>query len=673
MLDYQNELINTVNACDFKFNYIVDMAECTTKSNDLADIPKCTSCRKTLQQPIRLQCFHSYCEQCLGNNKKDEKDSKSGWKCLKCGTFTEINVAKEDLLLKKLILLEENKEKVKKQDPICEFCEGEKNGLLFCTECRMSICSKCKCYHEKAPALKQHSIVKIYNINETNETMINELHYCSKHDQQILETFCKTCDEVICKSCLKYHNEHSMQTCEASLSEKVIVMDDCSKNINAKLDAADMEIDGINKEIEKIRETYTKWRIESDSKFEMLINRLKATKAILEEHVNEEESRNIKRLMEMRSKIQNQAERFRAVSMRAVLVKTKTKQQSQLMELQSGLLELAKRLSMEEIQTENFQVTSPYIENNVYEYSDEEIFKILRPVQFKNVKKYMDHSGIQIRKHGNVHMCDDLNQYFIHHLEKGTAIKLPTYTCRVNMIDELLSMGLPSSNIIQQYNTAGVCVHQYNNAHNTGVIKQAHNGYIIAGGDEGLYTTNFTDWSLLQQGKFSDIAIHGNRFTALEYAQGQIVSFQLCYNNNKCIYEWQLKSSFNIAKDHKGNIDSISTLAVTNGENSVIVCDRNTLLVYSNTGQYVKSISLLLGSYRLTGIDSKDNVLLGDWSTGNIYCINNIQEFNPTTMQQYLVFENIQYIRYTVIDCDSNLWVLKGYLNCVLTKYVPLK
>jgi uncharacterized Zn finger protein len=144
-------------------------------------------------------------------------------------------------------------------------------------------------------------------------------------------------------------------------------------------------------------------------KLEMLISKLKATKATIDETVNDEESRNIERLKEFKTRIQNQAERLRMASRLSKLTKEKTRNTSQLMQLQSGLFEQAKDLSSSTNFVEEFQQTTPYIKEELYEYTDEELKKIMRPLTYESTNKMVHECGLVFKQ--LEFMCEDSNLY----------------------------------------------------------------------------------------------------------------------------------------------------------------------------------------------------------------------------------------------------------------------
>jgi hypothetical protein len=240
----------------------------------------------------------------------------------------------------------------------------------------MLILEKCKRVHKKASVSKHHVIGNITENTDVKEDVIDEVIFCSKHDEHIVETFCETCNEMLCEMCLKDHYQHVLIAIEQSLSKLVVDMDECVKDISTKLATTDRQVEAINEEILNLQETYAKWRIDSDTQLEMLINRLKATKALLDKEVNDEESKNLERLKEIKTKIQNQGERFKIVSFIVHLTKTHTRHLSQMKELQSGLLKQVRALKKLEIHVENLEITTPYIDEKLNDYTDDEMLQL---------------------------------------------------------------------------------------------------------------------------------------------------------------------------------------------------------------------------------------------------------------------------------------------------------
>jgi hypothetical protein len=172
-----------------------------------------------------------------------------------------------------------------------------------------------------------------------------------------------------------------------------------------------------------------------------------------------------------------------------------------LTELESGVYDQAKEISTNSIYIEKFCLTTPCISEAMYEYTEDELRQFIRPIKYENTNKIID-------------QFVDLNQYLKQEFEETMTTEISHIWCnRISTIDQSIFIGIVDDSTILQYNTSGECVAKYNNTHETIVVKQACNGDIITGGNDGLYDTdtNFNQWTLLQQGKYSDIAIHGNK------------------------------------------------------------------------------------------------------------------------------------------------------------------
>jgi chromosome segregation ATPase len=270
-------------------------------------------------------------------------------------------------------------------------------------------------------------------------------------------------------------------------------MNGYTSNLKNKLEIAVTQVETIEEEIEKIREMYAKWRNESGMKLEILINRLRATKAAMDEEVNEEESMNLEKLKKIKTSIQNQLERWRIVTNLADATRARTRHQSQLMELKSGLYQQAEELSAQGIYVESYSLTTPYISEETYEYTEDEQRQLIRPVTYENTHKVID-------------QFVDLEQYLKNNFEHTLTVEISNEWCnRINILGQLINIGV--DNTIQLYNTAGACVNSYNNVHETIIVKQANNGDVIAAGFDGLYVTkkDFSQWTLLREGMYSDI------------------------------------------------------------------------------------------------------------------------------------------------------------------------
>ncbi|CAC5420300.1 unnamed protein product [Mytilus coruscus] len=86
----------------------------------------------------------------------------------------------------------------------CEFCDTKKEVKWKCLDCGKIICNECKDkIHKKIRRGKYHEIVEIKEDKQLNfpETdLVNTK--CQDHSEQLYSHFCKTCENLVCPSCI---------------------------------------------------------------------------------------------------------------------------------------------------------------------------------------------------------------------------------------------------------------------------------------------------------------------------------------------------------------------------------------------------------------------------------------------------------------------------------------
>lgn len=91
---------------------------------------------------------------------------------------------------------------------LCQFCEIESRIKWKCLECDKMICQRCReKIHPMFPSANFHTILDIKDISKHSV----ELN-CQVHDEQICYKFCKSCDKLVCPSCVssKTHKKHEL-------------------------------------------------------------------------------------------------------------------------------------------------------------------------------------------------------------------------------------------------------------------------------------------------------------------------------------------------------------------------------------------------------------------------------------------------------------------------------
>ena len=64
---------------------------------------KCPVCQEIVRQPKTLECYHTFCEGCVGQLDKIMHKEKEGVKCPVCRAFTDQNQIKTNVLITEML------------------------------------------------------------------------------------------------------------------------------------------------------------------------------------------------------------------------------------------------------------------------------------------------------------------------------------------------------------------------------------------------------------------------------------------------------------------------------------------------------------------------------------------------------------------------------------------
>jgi hypothetical protein len=327
------------------------------------DVKICQKCQKTLNYPIRLGCLHYYCKKCLTDLKKVPNKKIIGWKCLACDIFTSEQDIK-DRNLQILILMEKYKKMPVKMCGKCDNAKRKKKkietDLKFCTNCTMFLCEQCSNKHEHGEDEIDNAPIDI--IDKYFYFYCDKIHKDptrkGKSLKRVKETYCMTCKDLVCDICHVDFKEHNLQSTETALKECNEEMDQYKRAIISKLRITNKGIQYVDQEIKMVEETFEKWMKHSKQQIKKFIDLLTKTWEKVAAGVNEEKHNNVKRLTEIKNKILQKEQRCKSFFNLSEVILAKSASQSQLLELQSGILVQGKKLSREEIQVERFQITT---------------------------------------------------------------------------------------------------------------------------------------------------------------------------------------------------------------------------------------------------------------------------------------------------------------------------
>ena len=180
---------------------------------------QCKYCKKTYREPKLLSCLHIICKRCL----KSILRKRGALVCPVCLTKAKLPADGVDGLLpgftvqRKLYQIEQ-KNKPRKIEQ-CTGCENSSNNATSrCINCDELLCNDCVRAHRRVKFTKDHTINSLADEPEEQHREPETL-FCSNHDKENIEGFCKTCEAAICRTCQQQNHSASENHDFAPLTE----------------------------------------------------------------------------------------------------------------------------------------------------------------------------------------------------------------------------------------------------------------------------------------------------------------------------------------------------------------------------------------------------------------------------------------------------------------------
>ncbi|XP_072048129.1 E3 ubiquitin-protein ligase TRIM56-like [Amphiura filiformis] len=181
-----------------------------------ADLVQCSICHAAIDKPKALPCLHTFCLKCLtswaqSSAKKHPDKYKDAVSCPTCredfplpqggvkDLRTNFFVSKLKERIKIMRKLYEKDAKIP-----CTSCVNSDNQAVGrCVECNDFLCKKCVDIHKSLRILIHHHVLTLEELRTGKLTMHNlpEQEMCPKHTREVLNFYCETCDEPICRDC----------------------------------------------------------------------------------------------------------------------------------------------------------------------------------------------------------------------------------------------------------------------------------------------------------------------------------------------------------------------------------------------------------------------------------------------------------------------------------------
>ena len=85
---------------------------------------------------------------------------------------------------------------------VCDSCDSEDAAQSRCNDCGIFLCQYCTDFHKRSRSMKHHKLLTMNELKSNpGPQSIAEKIRCSKHKDEIIKLFCKTCQTTICRDC----------------------------------------------------------------------------------------------------------------------------------------------------------------------------------------------------------------------------------------------------------------------------------------------------------------------------------------------------------------------------------------------------------------------------------------------------------------------------------------
>ena len=218
---------------------------------------QCSMCYELMQEPKLLSCTHTFCKDCLAKLYQCQRKTDQ-ISCPVCRQITNLqngNVSRlqTNVPIKAMI------GDVQSAKRNCTVCEPEAKSIAtsYCQTCVEYMCDSCLEPHNKFRKHKDH---EVFSMDDINKGKVKVKRFCRDHPQEENLWVCTTCNCLICFRCRVLHHSNSNHKLET-----VTDFQKCMKD----------QIESLKKKAgEKIKsfERHMKMTKEQDAKIELKID-----------------------------------------------------------------------------------------------------------------------------------------------------------------------------------------------------------------------------------------------------------------------------------------------------------------------------------------------------------------------------------------------------------------
>ena len=130
-----------------------------------------------------------------------------------------------------------------------EDCQGE--AVMYCTVCQEYLCQTCNDEHAASRITRKHETTTETEAKREATSANKPHHPCGRHPNQMLDMYCKTCEEIICHECITTdHRDHLITSlypfvkpCEERLDTLLKMIDRLMKCVDLARQTSQQQVD----------------------------------------------------------------------------------------------------------------------------------------------------------------------------------------------------------------------------------------------------------------------------------------------------------------------------------------------------------------------------------------------------------------------------------------------
>lgn len=187
-----------------------------------ADPLQCMICSKRHKDPRILECFHSFCRECIDKHI-NKIEAKASFACPMCRT--EIVIPKSGVKGFKVnyYIRAIQASAAFSTFSNCDKCKPETvEAEDRCLECESNYCDTCSNRHIDTDGHRDHHVIKLSKPETKSITQLSHKSYCEKHKEEN-KFYCMLCEIPVCKECVAKvsdHKGHKYKSIQEGAKEK---------------------------------------------------------------------------------------------------------------------------------------------------------------------------------------------------------------------------------------------------------------------------------------------------------------------------------------------------------------------------------------------------------------------------------------------------------------------